>query len=75
MTCNASQRRVQEKIVVVGAEASHTIKERPGQREAGGHLVAMFWKGRFMAGEKWDTAEGGSRCQKDGRWVDGEGGV
>ena len=59
-TCNPSQRRLEKKMVVAGTEASNAVKERPGQREAGGGRfeAAHLKKGRFLTVEKWQcTAE------------------
>ena len=42
-------------MVVRGREASNRVKERPGQREAGGgyFVAAHLKKGRFLTVKKW----------------------
>ena len=53
-TCNTSQGRVEEKVVVASTEASNAVEERPGQGEAGGgNFVAALKKGRFLTLKKW----------------------
>ena len=71
-TCNTSQGRVKEKVVVSGTEASNAVEERPGQRETGGgNFVAALKKGRFSTLKKWRR----SGWEKEGRGVEGEGWV